>query len=105
MSLPGGGRTMLRSGGSHGFGVAREYHKGWRCERTWTSDQGRMGGVSVEGGWYSRIVWGVSKESTKVTSPLRDEKMFLVAEETTIGSFEFGIRWLRVDESMSKLTV
>ena len=48
---------------------------------------------------------GVSKERTKVTSPLRDEKMILVTEETVIGSFEVGVGWLRVDESMLNLTV
>jgi hypothetical protein len=65
---------------------------------------GWEGGVSREDG-TPELSRGVSKESTKVTSPLRDEKTFLVMEETTIGSFEVGIVWLRVGESMSKLTV
>jgi hypothetical protein len=51
---------------------------------------GWEGGVSREDG-TPELSGGVSKESTKVTSPLRDEKTFLVTEETTIGSFEVGI--------------
>ena len=65
---------------------------------------GWEGGVSREDGTLE-LFGGVNKESTKVTSPLRDEKTFLMIEESTIGSFEVGIVWLRVDESMSKLTV
>jgi hypothetical protein len=47
------------------------------------------GGVSREDG-TPKLSGGVSKESKKVMSPLRDEKTFLVTEETTIGSFEVG---------------
>ena len=48
---------------------------------------------------------GMSKEITKVLSPMGNEKSSLVAKEVTIGSFKVGLGGFRVNEGMSKLAV
>ena len=66
--------------------------------------------IRREGGWSREdgareVYGGMSKESTKVSSPLRNKKSFLVAKEAMIVSFEVREGGMTMDESMSKLAM